>query len=232
MAALLGDPLPADATGGNQPRGIWELPPAKIAAGCGHWVCQSHSWRGTGRGRERDSPTLSGAARLPGKYLCPLSKAHQKARTANGTGGETGRSALPPTRPPPATCSPIESPARRLQSSRIHDAQALQRLARQMCGVAVRREPPQSLWAFSRPSQGDRRTGGKDAPRRDAVFTRTRPASRIARTPRAIRDDAPSICGRISGGACLSRPIFCGFRPPSGQRGEPATRKDVGKGQA
>ena len=29
--------------------------------------------------------------------------------------------------------------------------------------------------------------GGKDAPRRDAGFMRTRPASRIARTPRAIR---------------------------------------------
>jgi hypothetical protein len=54
------------------------------------WVRTSHSWRGTGRGQERDSPTLSGAARRPGKYLCPLSKAHQNARAANGTGGEDG----------------------------------------------------------------------------------------------------------------------------------------------
>jgi hypothetical protein len=43
-----------------------------------------------GAGQERDSPTLSGAARRPGKYLCPLSKAHQNARAANGTGGEDG----------------------------------------------------------------------------------------------------------------------------------------------
>src|SRR5580693_2063775 len=82
--------LTPNPQGGNQLRGIWNFPPAKIAAGCGHWVCRSHSWRGTGRGQERDSPTLSGAARRPGKYLCPLSKAHQNARAANGTGGEDG----------------------------------------------------------------------------------------------------------------------------------------------
>ena len=55
--------------------------------------------KGTGAGQ----PDSLGAARRPGKYLCPLSKAHQNARAANGTGGEDGptRAAVGPTSIPP-----------------------------------------------------------------------------------------------------------------------------------
>jgi hypothetical protein len=41
----------------------------------------------------------------------------------------------------------------------------------------------------------------------------TRPASRGARTPHAIRSDAPLLCARKRGRACFSRPIFCAFLP-------------------
>jgi hypothetical protein len=40
-----------------------------------------------------------------------------------------------------------------------------------------------------------------------------RPGSQGRAPPHAIRSDAPSICGRTSGRACFSRPIFCAFAP-------------------
>jgi hypothetical protein len=89
MAALLDNPL-SKPSRGSQLRGIWELPPAKIAAGAD--IGFADRIRGAGQEGDRSGTvrTLSGAARRPGKYLCPLSKAHQNARAANGTGGEDG----------------------------------------------------------------------------------------------------------------------------------------------
>ena len=63
---------------------------------------------------------------------------------------------------------------------------------------------PQSVRVLPPVPKGDTGTGGKDAPRRDAVFVRTRPASRIARTPRAVRSGAPSISGRPAAALAFS----------------------------
>ena len=68
-------------------------------------------------------------------------------------------------------------------------ARRCRRLTPQICRVALRRGF-RNLCARLPPipaEKGDTGMGGKDAPRRDAGFMRTRPASRIARTPRAIR---------------------------------------------
>jgi hypothetical protein len=53
-------------------------------------------------------------------------------------------------------------------------------------------------------------TGGKDAPS-TVVFTSARRG--LGDLPRAIRSDAPSICGRTSDRACFFWPIFCAFPP-------------------
>jgi hypothetical protein len=202
--------------GASQPRRICELRHAKIAARRGHWVCRSYSWRGTGRGQERDRPPLSGAARRPGKYLCPLSKAHQKARTANGTGGENA-----PKR------APLE---RRHQSSRIHDAQARRCNAtnRQICRIALRRAARNLCGRSAARPKGDAGAGGKDAPRRGAPC-----AARIARSPTRGPQWCASTCGperRLR--SPFPANLLCFRGRPSRQRGEPARRKDVGEGQA
>jgi hypothetical protein len=59
---------------------------------------------------------------------------------------------------------------------------------------------------------------------------RARPASQGRAPPHAIRSDAPSICGRTSGSACLSRPIFCAFAPFPGQDDEDL--RDLVRGKA
>ena len=138
--------------------------------------------------------------------MCPLSKAHQKARAANGTGGETGRSALPPPDLHPATCSPIESLGRRHQSLRMLTRRRCdaRRSTRQMCGVALRREPP-AICARSaaRPQRGhgDGRQGR--APPRCGLREDTPCVADRANSPRGPQrraiDKRPT-----SGRACFS----------------------------
>jgi hypothetical protein len=71
MAALLDNPLSKPSRGQPTQRNLGTSP-RENCCWCGHWVCRSHSRRGTGRGQERDSPNSFGRGKATRKVLVPI----------------------------------------------------------------------------------------------------------------------------------------------------------------